>query len=71
MTGSPNPATEPASYRALLGVPSLARALAGMQTARIAQSMVGLGLVLFTLEHYRSPELVGLVVFAGIAPASS
>ena len=68
MTGSPNPAKEPASYRALLGVPSLARALAGMQTARIAQSMVGLGLVLFTLEHYRSPELAGLVVFAGIAP---
>ena len=30
--------------------------------------MVGLGLVLFTLEHYRSPELAGLVVFAGIAP---
>jgi len=68
VTGSPNPAKEPASYRALLGVPSLGRALAGMQTARIAQSMVGLGLVLFTLEHYRSPELAGLVVFAGIAP---
>jgi MFS family permease len=57
-----------ASYRALLGVPGLARALAGMQTARIAQAMVGLGLVLFTLEHYHSPELAGLVTFAGIAP---
>ena len=68
MTGSPKPAEEKASYGALLAVPSLARALAGMQTARIAQSMVGLGLVLFTLEHYRSPELAGLVVFAGIAP---
>src|SRR5262245_2144367 len=63
------PSDSPApSYRALLGVPSLARALAGMQTARIAQSMVGLGLVLFTLEHYDSPELAGLVTFAGIAP---
>ena len=58
----------PASYRALLGVPSLARALLGMQTARIAQSMVGLALVLFTLERYGSPALAGLVTFAGIAP---
>src|SRR5512140_1301407 len=57
-----------ASYGALLRVPSLARALAGMQIARIAQSMVGLALVLFTLAHYRSPELAGLVTFAGIAP---
>lgn len=57
-----------ASYGALLRVPSLARALTGMQIARIAQSMVGLALVLFTLAHYRSPELAGLVTFAGIAP---
>lgn len=56
------------SYRALLGVPSLGRALAGMQTARIAQAMLGLALVLFTLDRYRSPELAGLVTFAGIAP---
>ena len=68
MTDSPEPEEAAASYRALLHVPSLARALAGMQTARIAQSMLGLGLVLFTLEHYRSPELAGLVTFAGIAP---
>ena len=61
--------SEPApSYRALLAVPSLARALLGMQIARIAQSMVGLALVLFTLAHYHSPELAGLVTFAGIAP---
>jgi MFS family permease len=58
----------PASYRALLAVPSLARALAGMQIARIAQAMVGLALVLFTLSEYGSPELAGLVTFAGIAP---
>ena len=68
MTASPNPAAQTASYRALLGVPFLLRALAGMQTARIAQSMVGLALVLFTLQRYRSPELAGLVTFAGIAP---
>jgi MFS family permease len=62
------PPDRPASYRALLGVPNLARALAGMQTARIAQAMVGLALVLFTLSRYHSPELAGLVTFAGIAP---
>jgi len=56
------------SYRALLGVPYVARALIGMQTARIAQAMVGLALVLFTLSRYHSPELAGLVTFAGIAP---
>jgi MFS family permease len=63
------PAPEPAaSYLALLRVPSLVRALAGMQTARIAQSMVGLAAVLFTLQRYHSPELAGLVTFAAIAP---
>ena len=56
------------SYRALLGVPFLGRALLGMQISRIAQAMIGLALVLFTLTHYRSPELAGVVVFAGIAP---
>ncbi len=60
---SPSP-----SYRALLRVPHLGRALLGMQTSRIAQSMIGLALVLFTLAHYHSPELAGIVVFAGIAP---
>ena len=65
MTHPPAPV---ASYRALLDVPSLARALAGMQTARIAQSMVGLAAVLFTLQRYHSPELAGLVTFAAIAP---
>src|SRR5258706_787188 len=60
---SPSP-----SYRALLRVPHLGRALLGMQISRIAQSMIGLALVLFTLAHYHSPELAGIVVFAGIAP---
>src|SRR5690348_5827251 len=39
-----------------------------MQIARIGQSMLGLALVLFTLARYHSPELAGLVTFAGIAP---
>jgi MFS family permease len=62
------PTDERPSYRALLVVPYLARALAGMQTARIGQAMIGLALVLFTLSHYHSAELAGLVTFAGIAP---
>ncbi len=56
------------SYRALLGVPYLGRALGGMQLVRIAQAMVGVALVLFSLTRYGSPALAGLVTFAGIAP---
>lgn len=56
------------SYRALLRVPSLARALLGMQVARVAQAMVGVAIVLFTLAEYHSPELAGLVTFVGIVP---
>ena len=56
------------SYRALFAVPSLARVVAGMQVARIAQSMIGVALVLFTLTEYHSPALAGIVTFAGIAP---
>ena len=39
-----------------------------MQVARIAQSMVGLAIVLFTITVYRSPELAGLVTFLSMAP---
>jgi MFS family permease len=39
-----------------------------MQIARIAQSMVSLALVLFSLARYHSPEIAGLVTFAGIVP---
>jgi MFS family permease len=56
------------SYRALLGVPSLGRILVGMAFARIAQAMVAIALVLFTLAEYHSPELAGLVTFASIFP---
>src|ERR1035437_6060632 len=60
---SPNP-----SYRALLDVPSLGRVLLSMQVSRIAQSMVGIVLILFALQRYNSPQLAGLVAFASIAP---
>ena len=62
-----NPPTTP-SYRALLGVPSLGRALIGTQLSRLAQSMVGVAIILFTLLEYKSPALAGAVTFASLAP---
>ena len=56
------------SYIALFRVPYLGRALGGMQLVRVAQSMVGVALVLFSLTHYGSPSLAGLVTFASLAP---
>jgi MFS family permease len=56
------------SYRALLRVPTLPRVLVSMQVARVAQSMVGVALVLFTLERYGSPAFAGLVTFASVFP---
>jgi MFS family permease len=50
-------------------VPSIRRILLTMQIARIAQAMVGVAIVLFTLIEFRSPELAGLVTFTSIAPA--
>jgi len=62
------PVNTPPSYRALLGVPSLWRVLLAMQIARIAQSMVGIVVILFALQRYNSPQLAGAVAFASIAP---
>jgi MFS family permease len=56
------------SYRGLLRVPSLGRVLVSMQVARIAQSMVGVALVLFTLDRYDSAPFAGLVTFASVFP---
>lgn len=56
------------SYRALLRVPTLGRVLFSMQIARVAQSMVGVALVLFTLDRYGSPAFAGFVTFAGVFP---
>ena len=56
---TPPPEPSP-SYRALFAVPGLGRALAGTQVARIAQSMVGVTLVLFALGRYDSPDRVTL-----------
>ncbi len=56
------------SYRALLRVPNLGRVLLSMQIARIAQSMVGVALVLFTLDRFGSPAFTGFVTFASVFP---
>jgi MFS family permease len=63
------PPTDPdRSYRALLAVPSIGRVLLGMQVARIAQSMVNVAAVLFTLSTYGSAPLAGLVGVALTLP---
>jgi len=64
---NPSPRTE-RSYRALLAVPGLPRILVSMQLSRIAQSMVGVTLVLFTLAEYHSPALTGVVTFVSVFP---
>jgi MFS family permease len=64
---TPSPRTE-RSYRALLAVPGFGRVLVSMQLSRIGQSMVGVALVLFTLEEYNSPALTGIVTFASVFP---
>jgi len=56
------------SYRALLAVPWLPRILTAMLLSRIAQSMVSIAIVLFTLTEYGSPALAGLVTLASILP---
>jgi MFS family permease len=56
------------SYRALLRVPHLPRVLLSMQIARVAQSMVSVALVLFTLERFNSSTFAGFVTFASIFP---
>ena len=56
------------SYRALLRVPTLGRVLLAMQVARVAQSMVSVALVLFTLERFGSAAFAGLVTFVSVFP---
>src|SRR5262249_22484494 len=56
------------SYRALFAVPNVRRLLLGMQISRIAQSMVGITLVLFALQTYKSITLSGVAIFFSIFP---
>ncbi len=61
-------AEPPPSYRALLAIPTLGRILLGMALSRIGGSMLGVALVLFTLQKFGSPTLAGVVTFASVAP---
>lgn len=63
-----HPAELPPSYRELLRIPSLGRILLGMTLSRIGGSMLGVAIVLFTLDRFSSPALAGLVTFASVAP---
>jgi MFS family permease len=65
---APDPEPLDNSYRALLRIPTLPRILMAMQLARIAQAMVGVAIVLFTLQEYGSPQLAGIVTFASTFP---
>src|SRR3990172_4530268 len=47
-TGMPDQTAQP-SYRALLDVPYIGRVVTSMSLARVAQSMLGVAIVLFTL----------------------
>jgi len=40
-----------------------------MTTARFAHSMIGVSVILFSLTHYGSPVLTGIVTFAAMFPA--
>jgi len=46
----------------------MGRILLGMVVSRVAAGMLGVALVLFTLERFHSPELAGLVTFASVTP---
>jgi MFS family permease len=46
----------------------LSRVLASMMVARVAQAMVGVSIVLFTLDQYDSPALAGVVTLAYLLP---
>jgi MFS family permease len=62
------PAPSAPSYRALFAIPAIGRMMLGMVIARTASQMASVVLVLFTLTHFGSPELAGLVTFASLAP---
>ena len=56
------------SYRAVFAIPDLGRVVLSMQLARIAQAMVSVALVLFSLAEYDSPAVAGVVTFAILLP---
>ncbi len=63
-----HPAELQTSYSAVFRIPSMGRILLGMVVSRVAAGMLGVALVLFTLERFKSPELAGLVTFTSVTP---
>src|SRR6188508_2128886 len=59
-------AEPPPTYRALFEIPTLGRILLGMSLSRIGGSMLGVAIVLFTLDRFGSPTLAGIVTFASV-----
>jgi MFS family permease len=57
------------SYRALFAIPSIPRIIAAMTLARLAASMTSVAVILFSLDHYGSAALTGLVTFASLFPS--
>jgi len=52
----------------VFGIPAMGRILLGMVLSRVAASMLGVALVLFTLERFASPGLAGLVTLTSVTP---
>ncbi len=46
----------------------MGRVLLGMVVGRVASGMLGVALVLFTLQRFGSPELAGIATFASVTP---
>jgi MFS family permease len=61
-------AERPISYRDLLGVPGLPELFAAASLSRLASNMVSLAIILYALERYSSPTLVGWLSFALVGP---
>ncbi len=57
------------SYRALFAIHAIPRVIAAMTLARLASSMTSVAVILFSLDHYGSPALTGIVTFASLFPA--
>jgi len=71
MLGPTPPSIEPAfepSYADLLRVRGFARVALGTLLARLGGQMLGIVLVLFVLQRYRSASLAGLAVLLSILP---
>jgi MFS family permease len=56
------------TYPALFRIRSFPRLATSVLTARTANQMMALALVLFVLERFHSPSLAGITVFMSIAP---